>query len=150
MRTCLGSWHGDIRLGIVVDEYSACCCCVLPFDYDSVSTPDQVLGNVVTNCKSINIEKTDLSSMTAAWLLSIVPAVIASATGGIVAEVLENPQHQLWTLIISYVLWGTSIPLAFVIIVLYFHRLTVHKMLSKEAVVTVFLPIAPLGFGGYA
>lgn len=88
--------------------------------------------------------------MSAFWLLSIVPAVIAATSGGIVAEVLPNPQHQLWTLIISYILWGTSIPLAFIILVLYFHRLTVHETLSKQAVVTVFLPIAPLGLGGYA
>jgi tellurite resistance protein TehA-like permease len=88
--------------------------------------------------------------MSALWLLSIVPAAVASASGGLVAKALPNPQHQLWTLIICYILWGTSIPLAFVIIVLYFHRLTVHEMLNKEAVVTVFLPIAPLGLGGFA
>jgi len=98
----------------------------------------------------INISRTDLSAMSAIWLLSIVPAAIASASGGILARALPNPQNQLLTLIISYILWGTSIPLAFIILVLYFHRLTVHEMLSKEAIVTVLLPLAPLSLGGFA
>ncbi len=40
--------------------------------------------------------------MTAAWLLPIVPTIVASASGGIVAEVLPNPQHALITVITSY------------------------------------------------
>ena len=87
--------------------------------------------------------------MTALWLLPVLPAVIVSASGGLIASVLTNPQHQLWTLIISYVLWGCSVPLAMVILVLYFLRLMVHEPPPKEVIVTVFLPVGPLGLGGY-
>lgn len=91
-----------------------------------------------------------LESMTAAWLLPIVSTIVAAASGGIVAEVLLNPQHALWTLITSYVLWGTGVPLAMVVLVMYFHRLTVHKLPPREVIVSVFLPLGPLGQGGFA
>ncbi|KAI9832804.1 MAG: hypothetical protein M1819_004024 [Sarea resinae] len=91
-----------------------------------------------------------LSSMTAIWLLPVVSTIVAAASGGIVANALPNPQHALWTLIISYVLWGTGVPLAMVILSLYFLRLTVHHLPPREAIVSVFLPLGPLGQGGFA
>jgi len=91
-----------------------------------------------------------LSTMTAAWLLPIVAPIVAAASGGIVAEVLPNPQHALWTVITSYILWGTGVPLAMVVLVIYFQRLTVHKLPPREVIVSVFLPLGPLGQGGFA
>lgn len=61
-----------------------------------------------------------------------------------------NPQHALWTVIVSYVLWGTGVPLAMLTLGIYFHRLTMHKLPPKEVIVSVFLPLGPLGQGGYA
>jgi tellurite resistance protein TehA-like permease len=104
---------------------------------------------VVTG-RSVNARKADLSGMTPLWLLPVLPAVICSTTGGIIAPVLSDPQHQLWTLIISYVLWGISFPLALMILVLYFYRLMVHEMLDKEVIVSVFLPLGPFGLGGFS
>jgi tellurite resistance protein TehA-like permease len=88
--------------------------------------------------------------MTAAWLLPIVSTIVAAASGGIVAAVLENKQHALWTIIISYILWGSGVPLAMVVLVMYFHRLTIHKLPPREVVVSVFLPLGPLGQGAFA
>ena len=96
------------------------------------------------------VHDTQLSTMTAAWLLPIVSTIVAAASGGIVAAVLPNPQHALWTLIISYVLWGMGIPLAMLVLVMYFHRLTIHKLPPREVIVSVFLPLGPLGQGGFA
>lgn len=87
--------------------------------------------------------------MTAVWLLPVVSTIVAAASGGIVAEMLPNPQHALWTLITSYILWGTGVPLAMVILVMYFHRLTVHRLPPREVIVSVFLPLGPLGQGGF-
>ena len=91
-----------------------------------------------------------LQTMTAVWLLPVVSTIVAAASGGIVAEILPNPQHALWTLITSYILWGTGVPLAMVILVMYFHRLTVHRLPPREVIVSVFLPLGPLGQGGFA
>lgn len=91
-----------------------------------------------------------LATMTAVWLLPIVSTIVASASGGIVASYLPNPQHALWTLIISYILWGTGVPLAMVVLVIYFQRLTIHYLPPREVIVSVFLPLGPLGQGGFA
>lgn len=99
---------------------------------------------------SMYFHETALSTMTAAWLLPIVAPIVAAASGGIVAEVLPNPQHALWTAITSYILWGTGVPLAMAVLVIYFQRLTVHKLPPREVIVSVFLPLGPLGQGGFA
>ena len=96
------------------------------------------------------VHDNQLSTMTAAWLLPIASTVVASASGGIVATVLSNTQHALWTVILSYVLWGMGMSLAMVVLVMYFHRLTVHKLPPREVIVSVFLPLGPVGMGGYA
>ncbi|KAL8826964.1 MAG: hypothetical protein Q9191_003470 [Dirinaria sp. TL-2023a] len=88
--------------------------------------------------------------MTAAWLLPIVAPIVAAASGGVVAEILPNPQHALWTVIVSYILWGIGVPLAMAVLVIYFHRLTIWKLPSREVIVSVFLPLGPLGQGGFA
>lgn len=93
--------------------------------------------------------KPGLQNTTAALLLPIVPAVVAAATGGIVAEALPNPNHVLTTLVTSYVLWGIGQALAACVIALYFHRLTIHSLPPREVIVSVFLPVGPLGQGGF-
>ena len=97
----------------------------------------------------MSLHESNLSTMTAAWLLPIVSTIVAAGTGGIVAEVLTDPQHVLWTLITSYVLWGAGVPLAMSVLVIYFHRLTVHHLPPREVIVSVFLPLGPLGQGGF-
>ena len=56
--------------------------------------------------------------MTAAWLLPIVAPIVAAASGGIVGDVLPNPQHALWTVVVSYILWGIGVPLAMAVLVI--------------------------------
>ena len=94
-----------------------------------------------------------LQSMTAVWLLPVVSTIVASASGGIVAQSLHEAgrqDHAFWTMTVSYVLWGTGVPLAMVIMTMYFHRLTVHELPPREVIVSVFLPLGPLGQGGFA
>lgn len=93
--------------------------------------------------------KAELSSMTAAWLLPIVATVVCASSGGIVAGVLPNNQYALWTVIVSYILWGTGVPLATCVMVIYFQRLTVYHLPPREVIVSVFLPLGPLGQGGF-
>jgi tellurite resistance protein TehA-like permease len=93
--------------------------------------------------------KPGLSNTNAALLLPIVPTVVAAATGGIVADALPHPGHALTTLVASYVLWGIGECLSACVLALYFHRLTVHSLPPKEVIVSVFLPVGPLGQGGF-
>ena len=94
--------------------------------------------------------KPDLQSITATLLLPIVPTVIASASGGVVAEILPDDNHAFTTLVASYVLWGIGESFSACILALYFQRLTFHSLPAKEVIVSVFLPIGPLGQGGFA
>ncbi|PWY78105.1 malate permease [Aspergillus sclerotioniger CBS 115572] len=93
--------------------------------------------------------ETQLSSMTAVWLLPIVSCIVAASSGAVVADVLSNPQHALWTVIVSYILWGIGLPLAMMVMVIYLQRLTLHKLPPKAVIVGVFLPLGPLGQGGF-
>lgn len=97
----------------------------------------------------MSVHKTDIASVTTLWLLPIVTAIICAATGGMVAGALPNPTHALWTLVVSYILWGIGVPLAIFTLVLYYHRLTIHKLPPPAVISSVFLPLGPLGEGGF-
>lgn len=92
--------------------------------------------------------QSQLSTMTAVWLLPIVATIVAAATGGIVAGVLPDT-YALWTIIVSYILWGCGVPLAMFTMVIYFHRLTMHSLPPREVIVSVFLPLGPIGQGAF-
>jgi tellurite resistance protein TehA-like permease len=93
--------------------------------------------------------QTSLDRITAAQLLPIAATIVAAGTGAEVAEVLPNPQHALGTLITSYVMWGMGVPLAMTVLVMYYQRLALHKLPPREVIVSCFLPLGPLGMGGY-
>jgi tellurite resistance protein TehA-like permease len=115
------------------------------FDY----TKSQLLCRLIDECR-MSVHKTDIASVTTLWLLPIVGAIICAATGGMVAGALPNPTHALWTVIVSYILWGIGVPLAIFTLVLYYHRLTMHKLPPPAVISSVFLPLGPLGEGGFA
>lgn len=92
----------------------------------------------------------DLEEMTALYLIPIVAIVIAATSGALVAGVLKNVNDQLWTLVISYTFWGAGTPLSWIILTVYFLRMTVHKPLQREVIVSLLLPIGPLGLSGFS
>ncbi|KIY01589.1 uncharacterized protein Z520_03141 [Fonsecaea multimorphosa CBS 102226] len=91
-----------------------------------------------------------LEEMTALYLIPIVAVVIAATSGGLVAGAIPNPQHQLWTLVISYILWGVGSPLSWITLTIYFLRMTLHKPLKREVIVSLLLPIGPLSLSGFS
>ncbi|KAH7383061.1 MFS transporter [Cadophora sp. MPI-SDFR-AT-0126] len=95
-------------------------------------------------------QRSELAEMTALYFIPIVSVVIAATSGGLVASVIPDPNHRLWTLIISYILWGIGSPLSWVILVLYFLRMTVHKPLKREVIVSLLLPVGPLSLSGFS
>lgn len=95
-------------------------------------------------------QRSELAEMTALYLIPIVAVVIAATSGGLVAGVLSNHNHQLWTLVISYIFWGIGTPLSWIVLTLYFLRMTIHKPLKREVIVSLLLPIGPLGLSGFS
>ncbi|KAK5022790.1 Plasma membrane sulfite pump involved in sulfite metabolism [Exophiala sideris] len=95
-------------------------------------------------------DETPLSAYTALQLFPIIATVVASASAAVVANVLPRPEQALATLIMGYVLWGLGLPSALFIMVVYFQRLAIHKLPPREVIVSCFMPIGPLGMGGFA
>jgi tellurite resistance protein TehA-like permease len=94
--------------------------------------------------------RSELAEMTALYFIPILAIVIAATTGALVARALTDERHKLWTLVISYVFWGIGTPLSWIILTIYFLRLTVHKPLEREVIVSLLLPIGPLGLAGFS
>jgi tellurite resistance protein TehA-like permease len=90
-----------------------------------------------------------LDTITATQLLPVVSTIVAAAAGSKTAYVLTHPQLQLGTMITCYVLCGIGVPLAIMIMVMYYTRLALHKMPPREVIVSSFLPIGPFGMGGF-
>lgn len=92
---------------------------------------------------------TSLDRITAIQLLPIAATIVAAGVGARVADILPNESHALGTLLVSFILWGMGTPLALVVLVMYYQRLAVHKLPPREMIVSCFLPLGPLGFGGF-
>ncbi|KAK4861847.1 hypothetical protein LT330_003882 [Penicillium expansum] len=92
---------------------------------------------------------TSLDRITALQLLPIAATIVAAGTGAEVATILPNKQHALGTLLASFILWGMGTPLAIAVLVIYYQRLALYKLPPRELIVSCFLPLGPLGFGGF-
>lgn len=87
--------------------------------------------------------------MTAAWMLPAIAAISSSSAGGVIADYLPDPNDALITITASYVIWGFSVPLAFIVIGVYFHRLALHSVVSDVALATSFTPIGAISQGAF-
>lgn len=86
-----------------------------------------------------------LSRITALQIMPVSSTIVAAASGSVVAEGMESSQNALGTILASWILWGIGTPLALIVLVMYYQRLTLTKLPPREAIVSVFLPLSPLG-----
>ncbi|KAL7413217.1 voltage-dependent anion channel [Mrakia frigida] len=94
-------------------------------------------------------QKHTFADISGIWLLPVVSTIVTAASGGIVATILP-PSHARLTVYVSYILWGTGFPLAFLLMALYFARLAIHKPPPAAQIVSSFLPLGPCGQGAFA
>jgi tellurite resistance protein TehA-like permease len=89
--------------------------------------------------------------MSAAWLLPIVSSIVAAASGGVVASEIMPffPSLARSTVLVSYVIWGTGVPLACFVMALWLYRTAVHGVPAPAALPSVFLPLGPCGQGSF-
>jgi C4-dicarboxylate transporter/malic acid transport protein len=87
-----------------------------------------------------------MEKLTAVWLLPIVASEVAAASGGLLAPHLAAPEAFL-VLILSYVLWACSVPLAMSVLALLFLRLALHKLPERDMGVSAWLALGPIGTG---
>ncbi|NDW06905.1 TDT family transporter [Jiella pacifica] len=88
-----------------------------------------------------------LDQMTAVWLLPVVAAEVAGASGGLLAPHLTDPAGQLVVLLTSYVLWAYSVPVAFTILAILILRMALHKLPHESMAASSWLALGPIGTG---
>ncbi|MGN8276941.1 TDT family transporter [Pseudomonas sp. SMN5] len=88
-----------------------------------------------------------IDQMTAVWLLPVVAAEVAAASGGLLAPHLAGAHAQLIMLVTSYVLWAFSLPLAFSILTILLLRMALHKLPHENMAASSWLALGPIGTG---
>ena len=87
-----------------------------------------------------------VEKLTAVWLLPVVAAEVAASSGALLTPHLAS--HAAFTvLVLSYVLWAYSVPLAMSLLVLLFLRLALHKLPERDMGVSALLALGPIGTG---
>src|SRR5579864_1362694 len=87
-----------------------------------------------------------LDRMTAIWLLPIVAAEVAAASAALIAPHLPAAEGFL-LVVLGYILWAYSVPLAMSILVLLFLRLALHKLPQRDMAASAWLALGPIGTG---
>ena len=88
-----------------------------------------------------------IDQMTAVWLLPVVAAEVAAASGGLLAPHLAEAQAQMVVLVTSYVLWAFSLPVAFSILTILMLRMALHKLPHENMAASSWLALGPIGTG---
>ena len=88
-----------------------------------------------------------IDQMTAVWLLPVVAAEVAAASGGLLVPHLADPQAQFLVLVTSYVMWAVSMPVAFSILTILMLRMALHKLPPANMAASSWLALGPIGTG---
>ncbi|KAI0755547.1 voltage-dependent anion channel [Fomes fomentarius] len=93
-----------------------------------------------------------LHHLTARWLLPVVTPIVISSSGGVIARSLArfSPSHSLLTLTVSAVIVSIGLALALMILTMYLLRLIIYGIPSGTAVLSVFMPLGPMGQSAYS
>ncbi|WP_460418383.1 TDT family transporter [Pseudomonas sp. microsymbiont 2] len=88
-----------------------------------------------------------IDQMTAVWLLPVVAAEVAAASGGLLAPHLVDAHRQFLVVITSYVMWAVSLPVAFSILTILMLRMALHKLPPANMAASSWLALGPIGTG---
>jgi len=93
-----------------------------------------------------------ISKMTAVWLLPIVSLIVASSSGGLLANALREHSHTLalLTSAFSFTMVLIGLSLAIMVITVYLLRLIIHGPPDPSLILSAFITLGPLGQGGYS
>jgi C4-dicarboxylate transporter/malic acid transport protein len=87
-----------------------------------------------------------LERMTAVWLIPIVAAEVAAASGALLAPHLDAERAYL-VVLTGYALWAFSVPLAMSVLAILFLRLALHDLPEREFGASGWLALGPIGTG---
>lgn len=87
-----------------------------------------------------------IDQMTAVWLLPVVAAEVAAASGGLLLPHLAAGE-QFTVLVASYVLWAYSVPVALSLLVILLLRLALHRLPPANMAASSWLALGPIATG---
>lgn len=87
-----------------------------------------------------------IDQMTAVWLLPVVAAEVAAASGGLLLPHLAAGEH-FTVLVASYVLWAYSVPVALSLLVILLLRLALHRLPPASMAASSWLALGPIATG---
>jgi C4-dicarboxylate transporter/malic acid transport protein len=87
-----------------------------------------------------------IDQMTAVWLLPVVAAEVAAASGGLLVPHLAVGE-QFTVLVASYVLWAYSVPVALSLLVILLLRLALHRLPPASMAASSWLALGPIATG---
>lgn len=88
-----------------------------------------------------------IEQMTAVWLLPVVACEVAAVSGGLLIPHLTEASLRLDVLVVSYVLWSLSVPLAMSMLVVLLLRMALHNLPHVSMATTSWLALGPIGTG---
>lgn len=88
-----------------------------------------------------------IEQMTAVWLLPVVACEVAAVSGGLLIPHLTEASLRLDVLVVSYVLWSLSVPLAMSMLVVLLLRMVLHNLPHVSMATTSWLALGPIGTG---
>ncbi|MCS3747411.1 C4-dicarboxylate transporter/malic acid transport protein [Xanthomonas arboricola] len=88
-----------------------------------------------------------IEQMTAVWLLPVVAAEVAAASGGLLAPHLADAGTRFAVLIASYALWAYSVPVAMSILGILLLRMALHRLPPASMAASSWLSLGPIGTG---
>ena len=91
-----------------------------------------------------------LDDVSATWLLAVVPPMVSSAAGGILAQHLSLGQARNSLIVASLMLFGMSLFAALLMLTLLWARLLLHGAEATAATPALWVVLGPLGQGSTA
>ncbi|ODV93649.1 hypothetical protein PACTADRAFT_4552 [Pachysolen tannophilus NRRL Y-2460] len=85
----------------------------------------------------------------ATLLLPLVTMTVCAASGSLFYSMIPNEDFKLVQIIICFLLWANAICLSLPVIVIYFAKLYVTKIVPTSLIFTGFIPIGIMGQGSY-
>lgn len=88
-----------------------------------------------------------LEGMTALWLLPVVATEVAGTTGGLLVPHLADAGARLATLVASWALWVSALPVVMAILTILLLRMALHRLPAAGLEATSWLALGPVATG---
>ncbi|KAJ1763635.1 Plasma membrane sulfite pump involved in sulfite metabolism [Coemansia sp. RSA 2167] len=94
-------------------------------------------------------QKHAFENVNATLLLPVVPTVVTSSAGALVASV-HSGTTAVAVVLISYALWAIGVGISLMLLTFYVVRLVLHKLPPPDTIISAFIPLGVLGQASYA